>query len=268
MKQIQSNHKTTAILALALFSFMLPSLVQATTTTYSLSNHPGSGDSPLNPDPLQQFGLRLDGLLTGAANENYVLNFDSSSSNMLLTWDDSLNTIHIYGRSFGGQDASSGACASGACTDLNGDGMVDGTEAVWTIDFTYDTNFGTDPSGDDTAGFVDIHVGTNQDAGHANFGTMTSSLGTFELRDHYGLYDAAFIFGNDDLVSQNFNVLTGWGWVDYSADGITYGGVDNGYLQYPTAWFFKATVVPVPAAVWLFGSGLIGLVAVARRKKV
>jgi hypothetical protein len=28
-----------------------------------------------------------------------------------------------------------------------------------------------------------------------------------------------------------------------------------------------ATVIPVPAAVWLFGSGLIGLVGVARRKK-
>lgn len=27
------------------------------------------------------------------------------------------------------------------------------------------------------------------------------------------------------------------------------------------------TVVPVPAAVWLFGSGLLGLIAVARRKK-
>ncbi|NOR25951.1 MAG: VPLPA-CTERM sorting domain-containing protein, partial [Desulforhopalus sp.] len=25
---------------------------------------------------------------------------------------------------------------------------------------------------------------------------------------------------------------------------------------------------PVPAAVWLFGSGLIGLIGVARRKKV
>jgi len=27
------------------------------------------------------------------------------------------------------------------------------------------------------------------------------------------------------------------------------------------------TVVPVPAAVWLFGSGLLGLVGMARRKK-
>jgi hypothetical protein len=27
------------------------------------------------------------------------------------------------------------------------------------------------------------------------------------------------------------------------------------------------TVIPVPAAVWLFGSGLLGLVGIARRKK-
>ena len=31
---------------------------------------------------------------------------------------------------------------------------------------------------------------------------------------------------------------------------------------------FVSTVVPVPAAVWLFGSGLIGLIGVARKKKV
>ena len=31
---------------------------------------------------------------------------------------------------------------------------------------------------------------------------------------------------------------------------------------------YKEVFVPVPAAVWLFGSGLIGLIGVARRKKV
>jgi fumarate reductase subunit C len=29
----------------------------------------------------------------------------------------------------------------------------------------------------------------------------------------------------------------------------------------------EATVVPVPAAVWLFASGLLGLVGIARRRK-
>jgi len=31
---------------------------------------------------------------------------------------------------------------------------------------------------------------------------------------------------------------------------------------------YQASVVPVPAAIWLFGSGLIGLVGFTRRKKV
>jgi hypothetical protein len=30
----------------------------------------------------------------------------------------------------------------------------------------------------------------------------------------------------------------------------------------------SVSTVPVPAAAWLFGSGLLGLVGVARRKKV
>ncbi|MCK4708494.1 MAG: VPLPA-CTERM sorting domain-containing protein [Gammaproteobacteria bacterium] len=29
----------------------------------------------------------------------------------------------------------------------------------------------------------------------------------------------------------------------------------------------NASPVPVPAAIWLFGSGLIGLISIARKKK-
>jgi len=38
------------------------------------------------------------------------------------------------------------------------------------------------------------------------------------------------------------------------------------YLD-PNVTYAKFSVVPIPAAVWLFGSGLLGLVGVARRKK-
>ena len=37
--------------------------------------------------------------------------------------------------------------------------------------------------------------------------------------------------------------------------------------SYTSSALVRASVVPVPAAVWLFGSGLIGLISVARRNK-
>jgi len=43
--------------------------------------------------------------------------------------------------------------------------------------------------------------------------------------------------------------------------------VDGGIRYSGNAIMTNVAVVPVPAAVWLFGSGLLGLVGVARRKK-
>ncbi|MDT8283315.1 MAG: VPLPA-CTERM sorting domain-containing protein [Gammaproteobacteria bacterium] len=36
----------------------------------------------------------------------------------------------------------------------------------------------------------------------------------------------------------------------------------------PLSLSITPSAVPVPAAVWLFGSGLLGLVGVARRRKL
>jgi hypothetical protein len=46
----------------------------------------------------------------------------------------------------------------------------------------------------------------------------------------------------------------------------------NENRSYVGGWFYKDAVetppsVPIPASVWLFGSGLIGLIGIARRKK-
>ena len=51
-------------------------------------------------------------------------------------------------------------------------------------------------------------------------------------------------------------------------DGVRgYGMIDGAFPGFNANFDFTVAAVPVPAAVWLFGSGLLGLVGVARRRK-
>ena len=92
---------------------------------------------------------------------------------------------------------------------------------------------------------------------------MTISVGSMTYTDTMD------VFGGGDLSLFNgafdsLNYSTGDGVFD-SADIAFFGDI---YLV--GAWdanSFSVTAVPVPAAVWLFGSGLIGLAGFARRKK-
>ena len=216
---------------LALISFLLPAVTQATTITYNLSNHPGAGDG-LGGGTSQQFGLRLDGLLTGNAEEEYLFDFDHSSSSMQLAWDDVANTISITGSAFGGEDDGSG-------------GFVAGTTDVWTFDFTYDDVITGDIGSVGGSTFDDLLVGNTG----PNTGTLTSSFGNYTLEDHYSsFFGAAFVFGDNPDVSQGFGVLSGWGWLDHCnpAGDCTPSSVSLGFTN---DWLFEATVVPVPAAV-------------------
>lgn len=49
--------------------------------------------------------------------------------------------------------------------------------------------------------------------------------------------------------------------VDFRLSG--YAAYDHTYEE---IWMTRPSAVPVPAAVWLFGSGLVGLIGIARRK--
>lgn len=251
MKKLIDKYRPATMLlpALTLASLLLPCITQAASISYNLSNHPGAGDGA-SGGTSQLYGLRLDGLLTDNPDEEYLFNFDHASSAMQLVWDDTANTIVITGTAFGGEDDGSG-------------GFVTGTTGIWNFDITYDEVVTADvgPVG---GTFDDLLVG---DTG-PNTGTLTSSFGSYTLEDHYsGFLGGAFIFGDNPDVSRDFGVLSGWGLLDYCKVG---GGPCNPYsasLGYSNNWIFEARV-PVPAAVWLFGSGLIGLIGIARRRKV
>ena len=67
----------------------------------------------------------------------------------------------------------------------------------------------------------------------------------FEPNGSGGLPQAMHFFG--------FRTFIGSEWNDVLSDGLW-----NGYVL---------ETVPIPATVWLFGSGLLGLIGIARRKK-
>lgn len=78
--------------------------------------------------------------------------------------------------------------------------------------------------------------------------------------------DAAFTYNNG---SGLVTCYTGdWCHANPVWDNLGVGftdATDKLYTSYDSAFYYSP--VPVPAAVWLFGSGLLGLVGIARRKK-
>lgn len=77
--------------------------------------------------------------------------------------------------------------------------------------------------------------------------------------------NVSFGFGNDP-VSVNLGGASGNALL-FAARADPGNWHDNDYFKIASLEV-TATVIPVPAAVWLFGSGLIGLIGVMRRRKV
>ena len=118
-----------------------------------------------------------------------------------------------------------------------------------TLFYDFDTAFDNGPAGLGTINVTNAILGSTtpattlvQDSQNLMFGFLATDLA--------GLINApAGTFNPNALGEYNFGIqVSQAGW-----------GVENVRMD--------VQVVPVPAAVWLFGSGLIGLVGIARRKK-
>jgi hypothetical protein len=110
--------------------------------------------------------------------------------------------------------------------------------------YTFDTIEG--------AAITGLVVGAGQVGGHVLF-----NWGATADIDVVNVWDVASgVYTSTDGVAGN----------PANPDGILgYGMVDGPFPGFSANFDF--TAVPVPAAVWLFGSGLVGLVGVARRRR-
>ena len=107
------------------------------------------------------------------------------------------------------------------------------------------------------------HLWNIDEVAFPNWGVTTMHMEFFDnALTLLGTYDSPPITsgGNDDPFAEDFDVggILEVRYVDVLLTGGT-AGVD--------ITNFGFTTVPLPAALWLFGTGLLGLVGMARRKK-
>ena len=109
---------------------------------------------------------------------------------------------------------------------------------------------------------------TGSEMGNLFYNVLGGSADSSIITTHNANYD---LFSNIQSISYwsatEYEVDTGDAWVFFTENGYqTTGSKDQ--IHY--AWAVQSgdiSAVPVPAAVWLFGSGLLGLIGVAKRKK-
>lgn len=141
------------------------------------------------------------------------------------------------------------------------DSFASDGEAFSSAESVLDITFTTDERNEFYFGAEIIEI-----FGSADFSlSLTNSMGDilFDLYvDNGDFSPGEYAIGGAD--TYNLVVaMTAWadvaGEFDFMDGGVTPGG----------SMYFEVVpvVVPVPAAVWLFGSGLIGLIGVARRKR-
>ncbi len=95
------------------------------------------------------------------------------------------------------------------------------------------------------------------------FGVLYTTPSETAYQYTYGLYsrDETSTLRMMGAVINSYGESTVYG-MEYT-DGCTYGFSNLGYGTY----LVRTSVVPIPAAIWLFGASLISLIAIARRKK-
>ena len=155
-------------------------------------------------------------------------------------------------------------------TEPNGDILQDALvfDVDWSSDFSF--IFG------DIEGFgtvLEAYSGGNHTTTADADTSMAAQTVNWSVgEDQFGIY--GIIDWNDTMFDffVVWDVVTNGSTIDYIAtdmdgDGVRGFNFVNGPFQGLNYSLDVTVVTPIPAAVWLFGSGLLGLIGVARRKK-
>ena len=125
--------------------------------------------------------------------------------------------------------------------------------------------------------FPDISSNAQSVVRYGTNGYVNNFLNTFGYRSTYGPIIGSTIYGRNSygtyidedgqlrILGAIDNYACGWDKCNWVV-GLEYVGRFNYPHSTIGTFLVRETVVPIPAAIWLFGTGLIGLVAVARRK--
>lgn len=147
--------------------------------------------------------------------------------------------------------------------DVNGYIETDGT--LGTIDFSNFVDYHLEITGSNfssaSTGIIDISTSPSYLEGSSMSATAEDLL--------FDTTGSGFILWMTDNYTHFWCIEVDGCNTGFASESLGYTDIDlaNTVVQSAEFAFASVTAVPVPAAVWLFGSGLIGLVSVARRKK-
>jgi hypothetical protein len=159
---------------------------------------------------------------------------------------------------FGSASVSSGLSISAAPNTQRIDVYIDDNHIITDAQMSTIPNWVNLPAGFGAGSMIDAVSLSVMD--HLGFGEEFGLFAIFEASKKVVDLGADEIVDFDKLFSAAF-------YVGFWVDGEIGTPPDEWWGVEGVATTATATVVPVPAAVWLFGSGLLGLVGIAKRRR-
>lgn len=216
---------------------------------------------------------------------NGVLPFGFTAENHAMNW---AAMIEKNGEQLEVSAAKAASTFDGAIVDLDtangawGAWQVDPNNPTFTRGWAHNTDFGMIKSLVDTKVRVEVSK-VNPADNIFNFGiTVFQGIHTGSI-NHHSAWNQGYISGVNENPAKINNPFGGSGlsylvhgdssFVEFTAEAnkiytLYLGGNDINGDMFGTPYGYKVNIssVPVPAAVWLFGSGLIGIARLGRKK--